>query len=427
MQIKKIHSQEIIDSRGFPAVAARLWLDNGQMVQTSVPYSIPSSRYEAQQLKDNDQEKFEGQGISRAVSYVNELLAPKLIGVDPLKQKEIDYWLKTADATENKSRLGSNTMLVISQLILKAGAYASNLPVFRYLNRFFNANFQSKIETDKVPTPIFNIINGGKQANNDLNFQEFQVVPSSSLNFEKGYLMGLQIYHLLKQVLIYRKASVALGDQGGFTPYFTSNIDAVEIIRETINNQRLKLGMEVFMGIDFSASTYYTNQKYLIKEKSHPLNPGEYFDYITPLINNNSLIFVEDPFDAEDLSNWKKITEKFGKEIYIVGDDLVGGNFKRMEKIIKEKACNSTIIKPYQIGTITETLELVDLLRKNNISYSISGGNSETNDDIIADISVALQPDFIKFGAPSRGERVSKYNRLWDIERNEMNKVVVSS
>jgi len=420
MLIKKIYAQEIIDSRGYPAVCGRLWLDNGVMVETSVPYSFASSKYEAWQLKDDLQNDRIGIGINKVVDYINNLLAPKLIGISPTKQKEIDYWLKVADATENKSRLGANTMLVISQLILKAGAIANNLPIFQYLNQLYTLNFQTKITIEKIPSPIFNIINGGKQANNDLNFQEFQIIPSSSLNFGHSYLLGIQIYHLLKQILIYRKASVALGDQGGFTPYFTSNIDAIEIIKETINNQKLKLGLEIFLGIDFAASSYYADQKYLIKEKSHPLNLEAYYEYLNTIIKNNTLMFVEDPFESEDLISWQKINEEFGKEIYIVGDDLTGSNFKRVEKIIKEQACNAIIIKPYQIGTITEMLELIEMLRKNSMTYIISAGNSETNDDVIADISVALQPDFIKFGAPSRGERVCKYNRLWDIERNEL-------
>jgi enolase len=420
MLIKKIYAQEIIDSRGYPAVCGRLWLDNGAMVETSVPYSFASSKYEAWQLKDDLQNDRIGIGINKVVDYINNLLAPKLIGISPTKQKEIDYWLKVADTTENKSRLGANTMLIISQLILKAGAIANNLPIFQYLNQLYALNFKTKITIEKIPSPIFNIINGGKQANNDLNFQEFQIIPSSSLDFGHSYLLGIQIYHLLKQILIYRKASVALGDQGGFTPYFTSNIDAIEIIKETINNQKLKLGLEIFLGIDFAASSYYANQKYLIKEKSHPLNLEAYYEYLNTIIKNNTLMFVEDPFESEDLISWQKINEEFGKEIYIVGDDLTGSNFKRVEKIINDQACNAIIIKPYQIGTITEMLELIEMLRKNSVTYIISAGNSETNDDVIADISVALQPDFIKFGAPSRGERVCKYNRLWDIERNEL-------
>ncbi len=417
--IKKITAYEILDSRGYPTIEASLELDRGCTVVTSIPSGTSLSKYEASELRDNNSERFNGKGVSQAVHYINELIGPKIVGVSPLKQTEIDNWLIKADGTKDKSKLGANTILAISQLVAKAGALASEIPLYRYLNTIFEKKTQSKVSIDKISTPIFSLINGGKHANNNLDFQEFEVVPSSSFSFSKSLQLVSEIFYELKEVLIFRGANISVGEEGGFTPNFATNLDGLEILKETFNRKKLKLGMDVFLGLDIAASHFYHHERYLLREKTQPMRLNDYLNFIDKITTTYSLLVLEDPLSEDDWEGWKNLYEKIRKEIYLVGDDFIGSNKERLIRAIKEKTCSSIVIKPNQIGTITETLEIADLAKKNDFSIIISHRSSETNDDFIADLSVALQADFVKFGAPSRGERVAKYNRLWAIERQE--------
>lgn len=419
-KIKKLYAYEIIDSRGYPTIEGKLLLDTGQEVSTSIPAGTSVGKYEAVELRDQDPARFKGMGVSRAVSFINDLIAPKLIGASPLKQLEVDHWLAKADGSKNKQKLGANTLLTISQLFVKAGAASQNLPVFSYVNSLFKTLFKSEIKIDRIPTPIFNIINGGKHANNNLEFQEFQIVPSSSLNFTKGYQMGVEIFHELKEVLIYRNANISVGEEGGFSPNFQTNLDAVEVLSETINRRELKLGVDIFLGLDVAASHFFKDDRYLLKDKNHPLPKEEFIEYIKDLTKRYAFLTLEDPLNEDDFDGWKKLNAELSKSMYLVGDDLLATNKERFLKAIKEKACTTILVKPNQIGTISETLEVIDIARKNNINYVVSHRSGETNDSFVADFAVGLQADFVKFGAPSRGERVAKYNRLWQIEREEL-------
>lgn len=418
--VKSIRAYEIIDSRGFPTIEGRLELDNGLVVTTAVPAGTSLGKYEALELRDKDPKRFLGMGVSIAASYVNDLIAPKLVGVSPLKQQEIDQWLIGADGTKDKSKLGANTTLVVSQLILKAAAASQGLSLYKYVNALYQKLFKSEIKVEKIPTPLFNIINGGKHANSSLEFQEFQVIPSSSLNFESAYQMGVELFHELKRVLQYRNANISVGEEGGFTPNFSTNIDAIEVLTETINQKNLRPGVDVFLGMDVAASHFYKDGRYVIKDKSHPLKQDEYLEFIKKIVSDYKLLVLEDPVTEDDWDGWKKLTSEVPEEIYIVGDDLLTTNKEKLLKAIKEKSCNTILVKPNQIGTITETLEVVDLAHKNNFNYIVSHRSGETNDSLIADFAVGIQADFVKFGAPSRGERVAKYNRLWQIERDEL-------
>lgn len=418
--IKKIYAYEIIDSRGYPTIEGRLTLDNGVEVSTAIPAGTSVGKYEAVELRDTNIPRIDGMGVTQAVSYINDLIGPKLVGISPLKQQEIDYWLIKADNTKNKSRLGANTVLTVSQLIAKAGAAEQNIPLFRYINYIYKQIFKSEIQIEKIPTPIFNIINGGKHSNNNLEIQEFQIIPSSSLSYEQALLSAVEVFHELKRMLEYRNANTSVGVEGGFTPNFSTNADALEVILETINHRNLKIGYDIFLGLDIAASNFYKDEKYVIKDKTHPLKPEEYLDFIEALVKKYSILVLEDPIQEDDWSNWKKLTEKVASEVYVVGDDLLATNKERVTTAIKEKACTTVLIKPNQIGTITETLEVIDLVRKNNMSYIVSHRSGETNDTFIADFAVGVQSMFVKFGAPSRGERVAKYNRLSQIDREEL-------
>jgi len=417
--IKKIFAYEILDSRGYPTIEARLELENCQNIITSIPSGTSLSKYEASELRDNVAERFNGMGVTQSIYYINELIGPKLIGVSPSKQLEIDNWLIKADGTKNKSKLGANTILAISQLVAKAGAIENKTPLFRYLNILFEKISKIKTSIEKIPTPIFSVINGGKHANNNLDFQEFEVIPSSSLSFSDSLQQISEIFYELKKVLIFRHANISVGEEGGFTPNFASNLDGLEILTETISRKKLKPGIDVFLGIDIAASHFYQNGRYQLREKAQAMRLNDYLNFIEKIANNYSLLMLEDPLSEDDWDGWKNLYQKIKKEIYLVGDDFLGSNKERLLKAIKEKVCSSIVIKPNQVGTITETLEVADLAKKNEFSIIVSHRSSETNDDFIADLSVALQADFVKFGAPSRGERVAKYNRLWQIERQE--------
>lgn len=419
-KIKQIKAYEIIDSRGFPTIEGRLTLDNDIQVVTSIPAGTSIGKYEAVELRDATQKRMDGMGVTTAVSYINDLIAPKLIGASPLKQKEIDYWLIKADQTKNKSHLGANTVLTVSQLITKAAAADQKIPIFKYINQLYKTVFKDEIKINKIPTPIFNIINGGKHANNNLDFQEFQIIPSSSLTFDNAYQIAVELYHELRRVLEYRNANISVGEEGGFTPNFSTNLDAMEVIYETVLQKNFKPGVDVFFGLDLAASHFYKDDRYLIKDKPHPLKRDEYIEFIIKLTKSYAMLVLEDPLDEDAWDDWKKLNAAISQGIYLVGDDLLATNKERLLNAVKEKACGTILVKPNQIGTITETLEVIDTARKNNFYYIISHRSGETNDSFIADFAVGVQSEFVKFGAPSRGERVAKYNRLWQIEREEL-------
>lgn len=419
VKIKKIFAYEIIDSRGFPTIEARLTLDNGQEVMTSVPAGTSVGKYEALELRDKNTARFEGMGVERAVKLINDSLGPKLVGVNPLRQKEIDDWLVKANDS-NGGRIGANTILTISQLAMRAGAISKNLPLFKYVNLIFNNLFKLETKIQKIPTPIFNLINGGKHANNNLDIQEFQLIPSSRFTFSKAYELGVELFHELKKVLEYRNANISVGEEGGFAPNLSTNLDALEILTEAISQKNLKPGLDVFLGMDMASSHYYKDQRYVIRDKPQALTKNEYIDFVLKLLKDYSFLTLEDPLDEDDFDGWAKLNKQISKNIYLIGDDLLVTNKERLQTAIKNGACNAILIKPNQIGTITQTLDVVNVARQNDFTCVVSHRSGETNDDFIADFAVGIQAEFVKFGAPSRGERVAKYNRLWQIEREEM-------
>ncbi len=421
--IKSINAYEIIDSKGNPTIEGRLTIDTGESVVTSVPGSTPHSLKEPVDLRDEDPNRFLGMGVTHAVSYINDLIAPKIIGASLTKQVEIDNWLLEADGTKNRSRLGVNTILIISQLLTKAAALAAKVPLYVYINKLYTSIYKEEIFIDKIPTPIFNTINGGAHANNTIDFQEFMIIPSSSFNFSLAYQKAIEIFFELKSVLEYRNATTAVGEEGGFSPNLTTNLDALEILTETINQKKMKCGLDIFLGIDIAANRFYKNNQYTIKDKTHPLKKGEYIEFLSSLSQNYSILTLEDPFSDDDWDSWKKLTQELSSRIYMVGDESIRMNKEKLSYAIREGALTSFLIKPNQSGTITSILELVHIARKSNLTYIVAARSSETNDDFIADLSVGLQSEFVKFGAPTRGERVAKYNRLWQIEREGIQKL----
>ncbi|PIQ72324.1 hypothetical protein COY13_04890 [Candidatus Roizmanbacteria bacterium CG_4_10_14_0_2_um_filter_36_35] len=405
--IKKITASEIINSRGYPAIFGKLILDDGQEVITSIPSFETVGDYQSRELRDNDKNRYNGRGVTQAVSYINELLGPKLQGVSPVKQLEIDNWLIKADGTKDKNRLGVNTLLTISYLVARAGAYEQKLPLFKYINSFFEKFFPPSVSLEKLPSPIFTLLIGGKHGQIDLDFKEFQIIPSSSFFYSQSYQAGVDLYHLLRELYKFN---------------FSFNLDVIEAIKETVTKKGLAFSRDIFLGINFGASSYQTGSRYLIKDKQQSVSAEEYLNFIDKsIIKRYSPLIITDPLANEDWQNWQKLNSSISKEIYLTTDELIGSNKERLEKVIKEKICSSVTIRPSQIGTITETFGLIDIARKNKLSYQISSDFGETDDSFIADFSVGVGADFVNFGPPVHGENVAKYNRLLEIEREIKN------
>src|SRR3989344_7320601 len=419
-KISRILAHEIIDSRGIPTIEGFLTLESGETVITSIPAGTSKGKYETAEIRDNDATRFDGMGVLKAVGYINDLIAPKMKGLSVFKQFEIDQWLINADGTKNKTKLGANTILTISQLVAKAAARSQKIPLFKYINSLYNSQTGEKLNISKIPTPVFNVLNGGRHANNNLEFQEFQIIPSSSNSFEKSYRISVELFHELKRVLIYRNANISVGEEGGYAPNFSSNIDALEVLIETINRKKLKAGLDVFLGLDIAASTFYKDQRYYLKNFPNPLSREEYIDFIIKTQLQYPFLILEDPIDTNDINSWKKLSSSVSTNTYIAGDDLLATNKSRLEKAIKDKSCNAIIIKPNQVGTISETIDVINTAKQNKIICIVSHRSGETTDTFIADFGVGVQSEYVKFGAPSRGERVVKYNRLWNIERHEL-------
>lgn len=413
--IKEIKATEILDSRGNPTVETTLILSDGSLVTAAVPSGASVGIYEAVELRDNDPKRYNGMGVLRAVASVNQVIGPKLKGQDIVKQGFIDKVMIDLDGTSDKSRLGANAILSVSLAVCKAGAVALKIPLYVYINELIQGQLPKSI--DRMPTPTFNIINGGKHGSGNLDIQEFHVVPASIKPYHEALMMGEVVYQNLKQVLNKRKADHSVGDEGGFTPNLFTNLDALALIMEAIKTTTYKFGMEIFLGLDIAASYLRKENFYYIKDQNSPMKTEEFIEYLQNLHREYRLLILEDPLAEDDWSGWQLITKKMGEETYIVGDDLLATNPDRLKRAIAEKACTAILVKPNQIGTLSETLNVVRLARSGGLKIIVSHRSGETNDAFIADLAVGVGAEYVKFGAPARGERVAKYNRLLYIEK----------
>ncbi len=401
--IKKIIANEIINSRGYPTISARLILSDERQIEVSIPCYEENFPFQNKQLFDEDT-RFSGRGVKKVVYYINNLIGPKLINVSPLKQIEIDNWLDRADGTSNKSKLGINTIATISYLIAKAGALILELPLYKYLNKIYNDNYQSKINLQKIPTPIFTLLKGGKHGQVNLDFCQFQIMPSSLLSYPDAYDLGVQFYHLLRHQYKF---------------LFKSNLDVLEAIKNISLKINKRLGQEFFLGIDFCADDFFSNNHYSIKDRSQSLTNSEYNKFIIDkIIKNYSPIVIIDVFSINDIENWKELINLYNKEIYITIDNYFSGKKSQLDLILKQKIANTIIIKPIQIGTLTEIFSLIDFIKKNSFSYIFSSDLEETDEVFIADLSIGLQSDYFSFSQPVHEENVVKYNRVLEISNN---------
>lgn len=413
-KIAKIWAREILDSRGIPTVEAACLLDSGQVSVSSVPAGTSTGTHEALELRDSDNPRYLGKGVLKAVSNVNTVLGPALLGMDPTNQSAIDKKLDEVDGTVNKSKYGANATLSISEAVVKAGALVSNRDLYIWVYLLAQ---QIGIKVNlKVPTPLFNMINGGLHGAGNLDFQEFHVIPASTKTFSQGIQMGAEIYQTIGENLARRGAIHSVGNEGGYAPNLFTNADALEVFVESIKQTSYAIGRDVFLGLDVAANSFYKNGEYQIRDKSAPMNDTALIEFYKSLNEQYHLAILEDPFQEDAWESWKKLYEVLGSQILIVGDDLLATNLERLNKAIKEKACNAILIKPNQIGTITETLNVIKTAREANFKIVVSHRSGETNDWFIADFAVGVGSEYAKFGAPARGERVAKYNRLSAIE-----------
>lgn len=412
--IHSVIAREILDSRATPTVETTVILNSGYRGTASVPSGASVSAYEAVELRDNDAKRFGGAGVERAVANVNMVIGPKLKGMDATKQSEVDGVLISMDATPNKAKLGANAILSVSLATAVAAAEASRMALYMYLNHVFNQYLPTQIE--RIPTPTLNLINGGKHGAGNLNFQEFHVTPATSKSYKEALQMGVEIYQAVKQILLYRNAVHSVGDEGGFAPDLFTNLDALEVLIEAIRTTKYRFGFDVFFGLDLAATNFKTERGYQIKDRPLPYTPSEFVHYLKDLHSKYHLLLLEDPLEEDDWAGWSELTKEMGKDVLIVGDDILATNPDRLKRAISEKACSAILAKPNQIGSLTEFLKVIELAKRNDIKIIVSHRSGETNDSFIADLAVAIQSEYVKFGAPARGERVAKYNRLLQIE-----------
>jgi enolase len=413
-KIKQIWAREILDSRGIPTVETACMLDNNQVAVSSVPAGTSTGTHEALELRDATNPRYLGLGVLQAVNNVNSVLGPAAIGMDPTDQKGIDQKLISMDGTENKTKYGANAILSISEVVAKCGAMAAGQALYAWIYSLASkAGITQKV---KIPTPLFNMINGGLHGAGNLDFQEFWVVPASNKTFTEGLQMGVEIYQTIGQNLAHRGAIHSVGQEGGYAPNLFTNSDAFEVFIESIKQTKYSLGRDVFLGLDVAANSFYKDGQYFIKDKTSGMNDTQFLEFYKSLYDQYKLAIIEDAFYEDAWDSWKRFYAEMSDELIIVGDDLLATNIKRVEKAIQEKACNGVVIKPNQIGTISETLDVVKTAKGAGWKIIVSHRSGETNDSFIADFAVGVGADYIKSGAPARGERVAKYNRLSAIE-----------
>ena len=404
-EITKIFAREVLDSRGNPTVQVDCYLDDGLAFgRASVPSGASTGTFEALELRDGDK-RYGGKGVEKAVSNINGIIAKKLVGFDALNQALIDRTLIELDGTENKSKLGANAILGVSMAVARAAADYLELPLYRYIGG---------ITARTLPVPMMNVINGGVHADNPLDIQEFMIVPCGAPSFREALRYGAETFHALKKLLKEKGYSTAVGDEGGFAPPLKSTKEALDFMIKAIESAGYSPGKDIYLALDAAASEFYRDGAYIIE--GNTLSSAELVSFYEELVENYPIISIEDGLAEEDWEGWKILYERLGQKVQLVGDDIFVTNVKRIKRGIEEKTANSVLIKLNQIGTVTETIEAVELAHKNGLTTVISHRSGETEDTFIADLAVGVGSGLIKTGSLSRSERIAKYNRLLVIE-----------
>lgn len=417
--IKKIIGREILDSRGNPTVEVDVILTSGVIGRASVPSGASTGEHEAVELRDNDKARYLGKGVLKAVDNINQELNSILAGKDASNQELIDRLMIKLDATENKSRLGANAILGVSLAAAKASSIQKNTPLYKYLGR----------EKARVlPIPMMNILNGGSHADNNVDLQEFMIMPKGASSFREALRMGAEIFHTLKKILKDKKLSTAVGDEGGFAPNLKSNEEAVEVILQAIDKAGYKAAKDVFIALDPAASSFFENGSYMLEAESiKQKNSEDMINFYADWVSKYPIISIEDGLAEDDWSGWKKLTDALGDKVQLVGDDLFVTNTKRLQMGIEKKIANSILIKVNQIGTLTETIEAISLAKKNGYTAVISHRSGETEDTTISHLVVAMATGQIKTGSLCRTDRICKYNELLRIEEDLAKKAIYGS
>jgi len=410
MFIDEIRAREILDSRGNPTVEAEVFLEDGTTGRASVPSGASTGEAEAVELRDGDGKRFSGKGVLKAVSHVEREIAARLEGADPLDQRAVDLEMLALDGTPNKAKLGANAILAVSEAVARAGAALLQLPLYRYLGG---------VNAHRLPVPMMNVLNGGAHADNNVDIQEFMVVPAGARSFREALRMGAEVYHALKAALKERKLSTAIGDEGGFAPNLETDEEALELLVEAVERARYKPGKEVFLAIDTAASNAW-DRKARAYRIGKPLRTAEVVALYERWVSRYPLLSIEDGVGEHDRQGWQALTKALGAKVQLVADDNVVTNPALIRKAVADGIANAILIKPNQIGTVTETLEAVEITKRAGYGVVVSHRSGETEDAFIADLAVAVNADFIKTGAPCRMDRLAKYNQLLRIEEDLM-------
>ena len=406
-EIVDVIARQILDSRCFPTVEVEVYLEDGTVGRAAVPSGASTGMFEAVELRDGDKSNYLGKGVLKAVQNVNDTIAEEVIGCNVYDQTYIDKMLIELDGTHNKGNLGANAILGVSLAVANAAAKSLELPLYQYIGG---------VNAKVLPVPMMNIINGGSHADNSVDLQEFMVMPVGADTFSNALKMCAEVYHTLKKTLHEKGYSTAIGDEGGFAPNLKSNEEAIEVIIEAITAAGYKAGEDMFIAIDAASSEYYKDGKYVLEHEGKTLTSAEMVDFLEAWVDKYPIISIEDGMDEEDWEGWKLLTERLGKKVQLVGDDLFVTNTERLEKGINLGVSNSILIKLNQIGTLTETLNAIEMANRAGYTAVVSHRSGETEDTTIADLVVAVNAGQIKTGAPARSERVAKYNQLIRIE-----------
>ena len=417
--IKSIKAIQVFDSRGTPTISCRVDLESGATYTSMVPSGASTGSREALELRDGGS-TYLGKGVQTAVNNIHNKIAPALIGMDVTHQKLIDETMIALDGSDTKSNLGANAILGVSLAVLGAGANFNHIPIYQYVNKIYN-DINGVILDMNLPIPMLNIINGGEHADNNIDIQEFMIMPIGASSFSEGMQWSTEIYAGLKKLLQDKNLSTGVGDEGGFAPNLKSNNEAIELIMQAITNNGLTPGIDISLALDCAATEFYQDNLYHLKGESSQLTSAEFSTYLESLAATYPIVSIEDGMDESDFLGWQKLTETLGEKCQLVGDDLFVTNVKELQRGIDESLANSILIKFNQIGTITETIKTIYLANSNNFTSVISHRSGETEDTIIADICVGLGAGQIKTGAPCRSDRVAKYNRLLWIEAQNPN------
>ncbi|NLV91797.1 MAG: phosphopyruvate hydratase [Firmicutes bacterium] len=405
--IESVYAREVLDSRGNPTVEVEVVLMDGSFGRAIVPSGASTGAFEAVELRDGDKNRYLGKGVLQAVENVNEVLAPELVGLSALDQVLVDKTMIEIDGTENKGKLGANAILGVSLAVAKAAAQSCGLELYQYLGG---------VNSKTLPVPMMNILNGGEHADNNVDIQEFMIMPVGAKDFASALRMGAEVFHSLKAVLSAKGLNTAVGDEGGFAPNLSSNEQAIEVILEAIEKAGYKPGEEVGIALDVASTELFADGKYHFKGEGVVRDTDQMIEFYENLVNKYPILSIEDPLSEDEWDGWKKLTERLGDRVQLVGDDLFVTNTKRLSRGIEMGVANSILIKVNQIGTLTETLDAIEMAKRAGYTAVISHRSGETEDTTIADIAVATNAGQIKTGAPSRTDRVAKYNQLLRIE-----------